>query len=187
VGATIIGAEVRFAGWNRMLIATVRLASGAVIERSVEDHGNAAAVLPYDPGRRCAMLVRQLRVPLLYAHQIPDSLEVPAGVLDEDDPAECVRREAMEEAGLRLGALVHVAGTYPMPGVSTERIELFLAEYAGDDRVGAGGGVEAENEEIEVVEMPLAELSDLARRGALPDLKTLALVQALMLARPDLF
>ena len=56
------------------------------------------------------MLVRQLRVPVLNAHGIQTSLEAPAGVLDEDDPADCVRREAMEEAGLRLGALVHVAG-----------------------------------------------------------------------------
>jgi nudix-type nucleoside diphosphatase (YffH/AdpP family) len=187
VSATIIGEETHFSGWNRMLIVAVKLASGAVIRRSVEDHGNAAAVLPYDAERRCAMLVRQLRVPLLYAHGIAHSLEVPAGVLDEDDPAECVRREAMEEAGLRLGALVHVAGTYPMPGVSTERIELYLAEYRADDRVAAGGGVEAEHEEIEVVEMPLSELAALVRAGSLPDLKTLALVQALMIARPELF
>jgi nudix-type nucleoside diphosphatase (YffH/AdpP family) len=115
------------------------------------------------------------------------SLEVPAGVLDEDDPAECVRREAMEEAGLRLGTLVHLAGTYPMPGISTERIELYLAEYRAADRVAAGGGVADENEEIEVVEMPLSDLAALVRAGSLPDLKTLALVQALMIARPELF
>jgi hypothetical protein len=74
-----------------------------------------------------------------------------------------------------------------MPGISTETIHLFLAAYSATDRVAAGGGLEAENEEIDVVEMALAELAAMADAGRLGDLKTLALVQSLRLRRPELF
>jgi hypothetical protein len=74
-----------------------------------------------------------------------------------------------------------------MPGISTERMHLFLAPYAEGDRVAAGGGVADENEAIEVAEMPLAVLARRADEGGLGDLKTLLLVQTLRLRRPDLF
>ncbi len=187
LNAEIIDRHVVHAGWNRLLLIGARTARGTLISRSVEDHGDAAAVLPFDPVRRTCLMVRQLRVPLLLAHGTQTSLEAPAGLLDGDAPADCVRREAMEEAGLRLAALVPVAVVHSMPGVSTERMHLFLAEYGVADRSGAGGGLEAESEEIEVVEMTLAALAAMAWSGDLPDLKTLTLYQALRLARPDLF
>jgi nudix-type nucleoside diphosphatase (YffH/AdpP family) len=185
--AEILGSTVAYSGWNRMLVATVRTASGAEIKRSVEDHGAAVALLPFDPRRRCALLVRQLRVPVLMAEGAPTLLEAPAGILDSDDPAACARREAMEEAGLELADLVALGKVYPMPGISTERIHLFLAEYDVASRVAEGGGLAEENEEIEIVEMDLSELAALADAGSLNDLKTFALVQALRLRRPDLF
>jgi nudix-type nucleoside diphosphatase (YffH/AdpP family) len=143
--------------------------------------------LPYDPVRRVALLVRQLRVALLFAHSETSLLEVPAGMLDEDDPADCARREAMEEAGLALGVLTPLGVSFPMPGVSTEKIHLYLAEYAGKDRVAAGGGLDEEMEEIEVIEIPLADLAARADRGELTDMKTYALLQSLRLRRPELF
>jgi nudix-type nucleoside diphosphatase (YffH/AdpP family) len=185
--AEILGSTVAYSGWNRMLVATVRTAGGAEIKRSVEDHGAAVALLPFDPRRRCALLVRQLRVPVLMAEGAPTLLEAPAGILDSDDPAACARREAMEEAGLELADLVALGKVYPMPGISTERIHLFLAEYDVASRVAEGGGLAEENEEIEIVEMDLSELAALADAGSLNDLKTFALVQALRLRRPDLF
>src|ERR1700742_4595316 len=108
----------------------VRTPRGAVIHRSVEDHGDAVAVLPFDPARRVALLVRQLRVAVLKGHGTQASLEAPAGILDEDDPADCARREAMEEAGLKLENLVPLGAFFPMPGISTEKMHMFLAEYA---------------------------------------------------------
>jgi nudix-type nucleoside diphosphatase (YffH/AdpP family) len=185
--AEIIGSETVFAGWNRLLLVSLRTRDGALIRRSVEDHGSAAAVLPYDPARRVALLVRQLRAPLLFAHAIASSLEVPAGLVDSGDAAQCVRREAMEEAGLALRAVQPVASVFPMPGVSTEKIALFLAEYQAADRVAAGGGLAAENEEIEVVEMALRDIAAMADSGQLNDLKTFALVQTLRRRRPELF
>lgn len=186
-GPVVLGEDVAFKGWNKLLLVSVITARGTAIRRSVEDHGDAAAVLPFDPERRVALMVRQLRVPLLYAHGVLDSLEAPAGILDEADPIDCARREAMEEAGVAIGAIDPLGAVYPMPGVSTEKMHLFLAEYRLADRIAAGGGVDGENEEIEVLEIPLAELARMADMGELPDLKTLIMVQTLRLRRPALF
>src|SRR3954468_16085954 len=182
----ITAVETLHEGWGKLLRLTIRLPDGHSIKREVEDHGAAVSVLPYDPERRTALLVRQFRAPPFHVDGKPAMLEAPAGMLDEDDPAACARREAHEEVGLRLSRLEPVGRVWPMPGVSTERIHLFLAPYAAADRVGTGGGLAEEHENITVLELPLADLFALAERGELPDLKTLVLVQALRLRRPEL-
>lgn len=183
--AEIVHTRTVHEGWTRLVVATIRPETGPELQREVEDHGDAVAVLPYDPERRVALLVRQLRAPILFAGGPAATLEAPAGQLDEDDPEACARREAHEEVGLRLGALDFVGRPWASPGISTERISLYLAPYGAADRVAEGGG--DATEQIAVVEMPLAELAALAEHGDLADLKTLALVQALRLRRPDLF
>jgi nudix-type nucleoside diphosphatase (YffH/AdpP family) len=174
-------------GWATFLVATVRLASGEIVRREIEDHGAAIAVLPYDPARRVALLVRQLRVPPLHAGGVQEIMEVPAGLLDEADAEAGARREALEEVGVRLGALRRVATVWSMPGISTEQMHLFLAPFDATDRVAAGGGLDHEHEHITVLEVPLAELADALAAGRIDDMKTLALVQALRLAEPSLF
>jgi len=152
----------------------------------IEDHGNAVCVLPYDPARRTAILVQQLRAPALYAAKQPHFLEAIAGSIDDGEDAESsAQREGVEEAGLQLRALDRVATAWAMPGVSTEQMDLFLGEYSAADRVGAGGGIDGEN--IEVIEMPLAKLAAMADSGGLQDMKTLLLLQTLRLRRPELF
>jgi nudix-type nucleoside diphosphatase (YffH/AdpP family) len=186
--AEIISTEVKYRGWSTFLIATIRLASGQTITRAIEDHGNAVGVLPYDPVRRTAILVKQLRAPALYAAKQPHFLEVVAGRLDEGEaPAHTARRETLEEAGLKLRTIEPVAQGWAMAGVSTEQMDLFLAEYSQSDRVSAGGGIDEEHENIEVIEMPLAELAAMTDSGALKDMKALVLVQTLRLRRPELF
>lgn len=174
-------------GWNTFSIATLRLESGETITRAVEDHGRSVAVLAFDPDRRTTLLVRQFRTPAYIAAELPDLLEAIAGLIDEETPEATARREAMEEAGVRLGAVAPIGRAFAMPGSSTERIDLFLAEYCADDRVAAGGGLDHEHENITVVELPLAELAALADRGEIEDLKTLTLLQTLRLQRPELF
>jgi nudix-type nucleoside diphosphatase (YffH/AdpP family) len=183
----IVSVEERHKGWSRLLIASLRLADGQIIKREIEDHGNAVCVLPYDPVRRTAILVRQFRTPMLYAGEDPMLIEAIAGLAEGDDPAACARREAMEEAGLRLTAIEPVARGWSMPGISAERMDLFLAVYAPADRVAPGGGLAAEHEDIEVIELPLGELAAMADAGTLTDMKTLALVQTLRVRKPDLF
>ena len=174
-------------GWASFLIADVTLPDGHEVTREIEDHGEAVAVLPYDPERRVALLVRQFRTPPFFAAGLPELLEAPAGLLDEVDPQEGARREAFEETGVRLGRLDPVTTAWSMPGVSTERMHLFLAPYAEGDRTGPGGGLAEEHEGITILEMPLAELAARAEAGEIADMKTYALILALRLRRPELF
>ncbi|HEX2725117.1 MAG TPA: NUDIX hydrolase [Beijerinckiaceae bacterium] len=183
----IIDVRTIYEGWGRLLAIRIRLPDGQVITREVEDHGAAVSVLPYDPDRRVATLVRQFRAPVFHATGQPDLLEAPAGMLDEDDPAACARREALEEVGLTLTSLEPVGAAWTTPGVSTELMHLYLAPYRAADRTGAGGGVADEHENITICEISLAELAAMADAGSLADVKTLALVQTLRLRRPDLF
>jgi nudix-type nucleoside diphosphatase (YffH/AdpP family) len=183
----VIDVKTLHEGWGRLLALRIRLPDGQVMKREVEDHGAAVSVLPYDPARRVAMMVRQFRAAVFHAAGEPEVLEAPAGLLDEDDPADCARREALEEVGLTLRSLEPVGGVWTMPGISTEHMHLFLAPYGPADRTGDGGGLADENEHITVVEMDLSELAAMADLGQLTDLKTLALVQTLRLRHPGLF
>lgn len=183
----IVERQIGYAGWMTLSVVSFRLGDGRIMRREIVEHGRAVCVLPYDAARRTALLVRQLRAPVFLAARETLLLEAIAGMIDDGDAAMTARREALEEAGLRLGELEPVAVAWPSPGILTERVALFLASYCASDRVGAGGGLAEEHEEIEVVELPLDELAGLADTGALSDMKTLALVQTLRLRRPGLF
>ena len=180
--------HIVYSGWGRFLTADMELDSGVVVHRQIEDHGEAAAVLAYDPERRTALLVRQPRAGPLYSGFDAYLVEAAAGRIEEGDEAEAtVVREAMEELGVRLKGVEPVVAAWSMPAVSSERIHLYLAACSAADRVGAGGGLEEEHEEIEVLELPLKEVLRRADAGELPDIKTLALVWALARRRPELF
>jgi nudix-type nucleoside diphosphatase (YffH/AdpP family) len=175
-------------GWTRFLVLEVESPDGHQMTRAVLDHGESACVLPYDSERRTALLVSQQRVPQLYLGHPEPSLEAIAGRLEPDESVEeSMRREAEEEAGLRLRALETVATCWVSPGVSTERIHLYLAAYAPADRTGPGGGRAEELENIEVKELTLSELARLADSGSIIDAKTMLLIQTLRLRQPRLF
>jgi nudix-type nucleoside diphosphatase (YffH/AdpP family) len=180
---------IAYDGWTQIIRVRVRLDDGKEVQREVEDHGRAAAVLPYDPVRRTALMVRVLRAPVLLAAGAPDLLEAPAGMvdMDENDPADTARREAYEEVGVRLNKLEHVGRTWSLPGLSTEQIDLFLAPYRAADRDGPGGGKPGENENLTVVEMTLAVLWSMVERKEIEDIKTLTLLLMLRTRHPQLF
>ena len=180
--------KLLFDGWTRFLTLEVENPDGHRMSRAVLDHGESACVLSYDVDRRVALLVSQERVPLVYLGLKEPSLEVIAGRLEPDESAEeSIRREAEEEAGLRLGTLELVASCWASPGVSTERFSLYLGAYSVADRIGRGGGRADELENIEVKELALSELARRADQAAIKDAKTLLLIQTLRLRRPDLF
>ena len=182
----IIETRPIYRGWSNFSLVRFRLDDGAEIERCIEDHGDAACVLPYDPERRVALVVRQFRGPVGLRGEAA-FVEPPAGLIDDgESPEACAIREAEEETGLRLRSLQSVGRHWSSPGSTTERTWLYLAEYASADRVGAGGGTD-DHENVETLETPLAELAARADAGELQDLKLTVLVLALMRKRPELF
>lgn len=147
------------------------------LRREVYDHGNGVALLAFDPARRTVLLVRQIRfITYLngYAHPL---LECCAGMLEGEDPAAGIKREAEEELGYRIDAVRHVFDAFMSPGCFTEKLSFFVGEYGPMDRIGAGGGLAAEGEDIEVVEMPLAEALALVGSGGIQDAKTILVLQ----------
>jgi nudix-type nucleoside diphosphatase (YffH/AdpP family) len=183
----ILSTRSLYDGWTSLRLVRVRLDSGETVNREVEDHGDAVAVLPYDPVRRMVMLIRIMRAPALLRAGRAALLECPAGLLDEADPAEAARREANEEVGLALHDLEHVGRVWTSPGISAEQMDLYLAPYSAADRVNAGGGIASEHEAIEVAELGLDVVWAMVERGELDDMKTLNLVLTLRLRHPELF
>jgi nudix-type nucleoside diphosphatase (YffH/AdpP family) len=152
--------------------------------RLVFERGDAAGVLLYHQETWDVLLVRQFRYPA-YARGDDGWLwELVAGTqAPDDDPAETARREAMEEAGYRLGELQRVGMVYPSPGACTERIHLFVAPVRPDDRVADGGGLAGEGEDIATSWMPLDNALDMAQRGEIVHAPTLLCLQHLQLMR----
>lgn len=146
-----------------------------VLVREVHDHGHGATVLPYDAKRGTVLLVKQFRLPAFLHDQDGFIIETCAGLLDGDDPAHCVRREAEEELGFRLGNLRFMTTVYMTPGAVTERLSLFIADYDHDARIGAGGGEAHEGEDIEVLEMPFDAMRRMVQDGRIVDAKTVML------------
>jgi nudix-type nucleoside diphosphatase (YffH/AdpP family) len=179
--------ETVYRGYCTLMVATLAAPDGSAFKREIEHHGQAVAVLPYDAARRMALLVSLPRAPAIWSGGPPELLEAVAGMIDGEDAETCARREALEEAGVRLGPLEPLGSPYASPGVSTERMHLFLAPYSADDRIAKGGGAEGENEHITVMEVSLGELWAWAEARRIEDLKTLTLTLALRVRRPELF
>ena len=147
-------------------------------QRETYDRGDGATVLLYDPDRRTFLLTRQFRFPV-YVNGHPDGmfLETAAGLLDGDDPAAAIRREAAEELGVTVGELTPVFAVWTSPGSVTERIHCFAAPYSAGSRTSAGGGIADEGEDIEVVELPFDSALKMIESGEIADAKTIMLVQ----------
>jgi nudix-type nucleoside diphosphatase (YffH/AdpP family) len=146
-------------------------------DREVFDRGHAAAVLPIDPERGTVIVIRQFRLPAFLAEHRAPLVEVIAGALDGDAPDVCARREAMEEAGVEVGDLKRVFHCFMSPGAVTERMHLFVASYSSASRTAKGGGLADEGEDIEVLEMPLAQALAMIDSGEICDAKTILLLQ----------
>ena len=153
--------------------------------RETYDRGDGATILLYDRARRTVLLTRQFRFPA-YVNGHPDGMlvEAAAGLLDEDDPADAIRREAAEELGVTVGELEHVFGVWMSPGSVTERLHFFAAPYTPATRTGAGGGVADEGEDIEAVELPFDEALAQITDGRIADAKTVMLLQWAALTGP---
>ncbi|MET1754241.1 ADP-ribose pyrophosphatase [Novosphingobium sp. RD2P27] len=184
--ARIVSSEAVFQGWYTFFRLRVELPDGVTADRELLHRDWGCAVLPYDPVRRVAMLITQPRPGALF-HGVPSPYEAIAGGLDGAAPETRILAEAMEEGGLRLSHVEPLVNMWSMIPASTERVQLYLAEYCADDVIGPGGGVAGESENITVHEIGLDELRELTLSGELTDAKTLILAQALLLKHPELW
>ena len=181
--------ELLAAGWHVLRRTTFeqRHADGrwTTEQRETYDRGNGATVLLYDTERRTVLLSRQFRFPV-YVNGHPDGMfvEAAAGLLDDDDPETAIRREASEELGVEIGELELVFAPWTSPGSVTERLHCYAAPYSPASRTGAGGGLAAEGEDIEVLELPFTEALDMVADGRIADAKTMLLLQWAALRGP---
>jgi GDP-mannose pyrophosphatase NudK len=146
--------------------------------REVYDRGNGAAILLYNPIQKTVILTRQFRLPsYLNGNKTGMMIEVCAGLLDKDHPEQCIIRETEEETGYRITAVKKVMETFMSPGAVTEILYLFIGEYDETMKVHEGGGLDAEQEHIEVMEMPFDEAYAMIATGEIKDAKTVMLLQ----------
>jgi nudix-type nucleoside diphosphatase (YffH/AdpP family) len=145
--------------------------------RETFDRGNAATLLPYNLAQRSVVLVRQFRYPA-YVNGYDDLLiETAAGRLDNETPEVRIRAEVEEETGYRLADVRKIFEAFMSPGAVTEKIHFFVAEYESKMRVGSGGGLASEGEDIEVLELPIDQALAMIGDGRIADAKTIMLLQ----------
>lgn len=148
--------------------------------REAYDRGNGATILLHNPATGTVILTRQFRLPT-FVNGNPTGMliEACAGLLDDEHPDVAIRRETEEETGYRLLAVQKVLEAYMSPGSVTERLFFYLAEYSAATELRNGGGIE--EEEIEVLELPLTQALAMVATGEIQDGKTIILLQYLRL------
>ena len=150
--------------------------------REVYDRGNGATILLYNKDQNTIILTRQFRLPTFVNGNATGILiEACAGLLDKDNAEDCIRRETEEETGYKITEVRKIFEAYMSPGSVTEILYFFVAEYTKEMKVNDGGGVEHEEENIEVLELDIAEAMKMIQNGEIKDGKTIMLLQYIKL------
>ena len=146
------------------------------MHRETYDRGNGATLLPYNLAQRTVLLTRQFRYPAFVNGHDDLLIEAAAGLLDNAAPEERIRAEVEEERGYRLGAVQTLLDAFMSPGSVTEKLHFFIAEYEPSMRIGDGGGLADEGEDIEVLELRIDEALAMVADGRIADAKTVMLL-----------
>ncbi|GGZ68790.1 NUDIX domain-containing protein [Algibacter mikhailovii] len=146
--------------------------------REVYNRGDGAGVLLYNKTKKTIILTKQFRMPT-YMSDNEDGflIEICAGMLDKDDPEACIIRETEEEVGYRIKEVKKVYEAYSSPGVLTEKMHFFIGEYSDDMKVSDGGGLDVEQEDIEVLELNFDDVVSMLHKGEIYDTRTIVLLQ----------
>lgn len=146
-------------------------------EREAYDRGNGSTILLYNREKGTIVLTRQFRMPT-YLNGNKDGflIEACAGLLEEDNAEDCIRKETEEETGYRIANVRKVFESYMSPGSVTEILYFFVAEYEDEMKVNDGGGAD-EEEDLEVLELPFQKSIDMIASGEIKDAKTIMLIQ----------
>jgi GDP-mannose pyrophosphatase NudK len=147
-------------------------------EREVYNRGNGAVILLYNKEKGTVILTRQFRLPTWFnGNEDGMMIEACAGLLDELNPEECIRKETEEETGYTLTEVKKVMEIYMSPGSVTEILYFFVAAYSDAMKTGDGGGEAHEQEHIEVLELPFNNAMKMITNGEIKDAKTIMLLQ----------
>jgi len=153
-------------------------------EREAYDRGNGAVILLYNKNKSSVVLTRQFRMPS-YVNGNEDGMliEACAGLLDGDNPEDCIRKETEEETGYKINDVSKVFECYMSPGSVTEILYFFIGAYEEGMKIGEGGGAENETENIEVLELQFEDAIGMIAAGEIKDAKTIMLLQYAALNR----
>lgn len=146
--------------------------------REAYDRGNGATIFLYNPSKKTVILTRQFRLPtFINGNENGMLIESCAGLLDKDNAEDCIRKETEEETGYKVNKVRKIFESYMSPGSVTEILHFFVAEYDQGMKVSEGGGLEAEQENIEVLELDFDAAFDMMYTGEIKDAKTIMLLQ----------
>jgi len=148
--------------------------------REAYDRGNGAVILLYNTDSNTVILTRQFRLPTyINGNSTGMLIEACAGLLDNDNPEDCIKRETEEETGYKISKVEKIFEAYMSPGSVTEILYFFIAEYSNEMKINDGGGLEEEGENIEVLELSFEESLKMIDTGEIKDAKTIMLLQHL--------
>lgn len=150
--------------------------------REAYDRGNGAVILLYNRNTKTIILTRQFRLPtFINGNSTGMLIEACAGLLDNDNPEECIKRETEEETGYKISRVEKIFEAYMSPGSVTEILHFFIAEYSSEMKITNGGGLAEEGENIEVLELSFDQALQMIDTGEIKDAKTIMLLQHLRL------
>lgn len=148
--------------------------------REAYDRGNGAVILLYNKKSETIILTRQFRLPtFINGNPTGMLIEACAGLLDDDNPEDCIRRETEEETGYKISKAEKIFEAYMSPGSVTEILHFFIAEYSTEMKITEGGGLNEEGENIEVLELSIDKALEMIDSGEIKDAKTIMLLQYL--------
>jgi nudix-type nucleoside diphosphatase (YffH/AdpP family) len=146
--------------------------------REVYDRGNGATILLYNTTKKTIILIKQFRFPtFLNGNKNGMLIETCAGILEQENAEECIKRETEEETGFQINKVEKLFEAYMSPGAVTEIIHFFKAEYTLEMKISEGGGLASEQENIEVIELSFDDAYKMIASGEIKDAKTILLLQ----------
>jgi len=146
--------------------------------REAYDRGNGATILLYNKENKTVILTQQFRMPTyLNGNETGMMIEACAGLLDKDNAEECIKRETEEETGYKISSVEKVFEVYMSPGSVTEIVHFFVAAYSKEMKINDGGGLDEEQENIEVLEIDFSKAVKMIQTGEIKDAKTIMLLQ----------